>query len=144
MWERFERNERITIDGQGGMTVSGSDSWPDRCLRIPRQDLARLRRHWQPFVEQPVRPHTTLQVMADPYTGDDWRASGPLLSFSFGSLSERSVGLLWDGQLSLPEDLDTAVIGTLEVACSNSRLAKEYLLRGLPREVADRLECSTE
>ena len=144
IWEQFERSEHVIIDGKGGMTVSALDFWPNRCLRIPREDLARLRQDWQPFREHLVRSRTTLQVMTDPYTADDWRAYGPLLSLSFGSPSEKFFDLLWDGQLSLPEELDTAVIGTLEVVCSNSRLAKGYLRRGLPRQVADRLECPTE
>ena len=144
IWEHFERAEIVVVDGKGGMSVSAWNSWPDRCLRIPQEDLARLRQHWRLFLEQVDRSHTALDVMTDPYTGDGWRAYGPVLSFTFGSPAEKSFGLLWDGQLRLPEDLDTAVISTLEAICSNSRLAKKRLLGGLPRQVADRLECPTE
>ena len=144
IWEQFERADFVVIDGKGGMSVSAFNFWEDRCLRISQEDLARLRQHWRLFLEHVARSHTALWVMADPYTFDDWRAYGPVLSFSFGSPAERSFGLLWDGQLGLPEDLDTAVIGTLEVICSNSRLAKKRLLGGLPRQVADRLECPTD
>lgn len=133
----------MTIDGKGGMTVSALDSWPERCLKVSQEDLAEVSRYWRPFLEKTVRSRTTVQVMADPYTGDDWRAYGPLLSLSFGSTSEKVIELLWDGHLSLPEELDTAVIGTLELVCSNSRLARKYLLRDLPQQVASRLECST-
>lgn len=143
IWERFERNETIIIDGKGGMTVSAMDFWPNRCLRISQEDLTQVTQHWQPLLESLVRSHTTVQVMANPYTGDEWRPNGPLLWLSFGSPEQTSIELLWDGTRSLPKDLDTAVIGTLEVVCSNSRLAKGYLLRGLPRQVADRLECLT-
>jgi hypothetical protein len=80
--------------------------------------------------------------MVNPYTGDDWRADGPVLWLSISSLSEKHLQLMWDGQLSLPKELDIAVIGTLEMVCSNSRLAKKYLLQGLPHQVASRLECS--
>ena len=144
IWEQFERVDFVIIDGKGGMSVSAWNLWPDRCLRISQEDLARLRQHWRLFLEQVDRSHTALDVMADPYRFDGWRAYGPVLSFSFGSPAERSFQLLWDGQLRLPEELDTAVIGTLEVVCSNSRLAKKRLLGGLPRQVGDRLECSKD
>lgn len=142
MWERFERGESITIDARGGMTVATLSSWPDRCLRISREDLADLSRAWQPIVERLVRPRTDIQVMTHPFTGDDWRAYSTLVSLSFGSPSDKTFGLLWDGQLSLPEELDTALMATLEAVCSNSRLAKKYLLRDLPSQVAGRLACS--
>lgn len=142
IWEQFGRAEIVVIDGKGGMSVSAWNFWPDRCLRISQEDLARLRQRWRLFLDHVVSSHTDLYVMADPYTGDGWRPYGPVLSFSVGSPAEKSFGLLWDGQLGLPEDLDTAVIDTLEVVCSNSRLARKRLLGGLPRQVADRLECS--
>ena len=142
MWERFERGEVIRIDAKGGMTVSASNFWPERCLAISQEDLAEISGQWKPFLERVVRSQTTVQVMANPYAGDDWRAYGPLLSISFGSTSGKHVGILWDGQLSLPKELDDAVMGTLEVVCSNSRLAKRYLLRDLPQQIASRLECS--
>ena len=96
MWQRFERDAAFTIDGKGGMTLSVLDSLPNRCLRISEEDLARVTRHWQPVLESMVEPHGSAQVMVTPYTGDDWRAYGPVLSLSFGSPSETSVGLLWD------------------------------------------------
>ncbi len=143
MWERFERSDSISIDGKGGMTVFGLQSFPDRCLRISQEELAELSRDWQPFLEHLVKPRTDALVMVNPYTGDDWQAYGSLIELTFGSASEKVFGLLWDGQLSLPEELDTAVIGTLEMICSNGRLARKYLLRGLPQQVASRLECLT-
>jgi len=80
--------------------------------------------------------------MANPYLGnEDWRPDGSLLELSFGSASGKTLALLWDGQSSLPNDLDTAIMGTLEMVCSNSRLAKRYLFRDLPRQVTSRLEC---
>lgn len=142
MWERFEQGASITIDAGGRMAVSTLDLWPRRCPRIDQEELVEASGTWQPVLEKLVTPHTDLQVMANPYTGnDDWRADGPLLLLTFGSTSGKSLGLLWDGHSRLPKDLDTAVIGTLEMACSNSRLAKRYLLRDLPPQVANRLEC---
>jgi hypothetical protein len=142
IWERFERGASITIDARGSMAVSALNMWPERCPRIAREDLAEVSRSWQPVLERMVTPRTDLRAMADPDTGNtDWRPDGPLLSLLFGSASGQSLGLLWDGRSSLPKDLDTAVMGTLEMVCSSSRLAKKYLLRDLPREVASRLEC---
>lgn len=60
---------------------------------------------------------------------------------SYGPPSTKTLELLWNGRSSLPEDLDSAVIKTLETVCSNSRLAKKYLLRDLPQQVAVRLTC---
>jgi len=142
MWERFERGASITIDAGGSMAVSTLNMWPERCPRVPREDLVEVSGYWQSILQQMVMPHTDVVVMANPYRGDDdWRPDGPLLSLSFGSASGKSLGLLWDGQVSLPGDLDTAVLGTLELVCSNSRLAKRYLFRDLPRQVTSRLEC---
>jgi hypothetical protein len=142
MWERFERGASITIDARGSMAVSASNMWPERCPKMSQEDLVEVSRYWRPVIEQMVKPRTHFRVMANPDIGnDDWRPDGPLLSLSFGSASGKNLGLLWDGRSSLPEDLDTAVIGTLEMVCSNSRLAKRYLLRDLPRQVASRLEC---
>lgn len=142
MWERFERRSSMSIDARGSMAVSGKNMWPERCPKIPQDDLAEVSQYWQPLLEQMVRPHTGLQVMANPYTdNDDWRPDGPLLSLSFGSTSGKTLGLLWDCQSRLPQELDTAVMGTLEMMCSNSRLARKYLFRDLPRQVTGRLEC---
>jgi hypothetical protein len=80
--------------------------------------------------------------MENPITGDDWQAEGPVLALSLGTSPEKTVSLLWDGLLGLPKDLDAAVIGTLEMVCSSSQLAKRRLLQGLPHQVASRLECS--
>ena len=79
--------------------------------------------------------------MADPEMGEDWRPEGPLLSLSVSGASGNSLSLLWDGQSSLPEDLEAAVLTTLDLVCSNSRLGKRYLLRDLPRQLASRLDC---
>lgn len=142
MWERFERGASMTIDASGSMAVSALNMWPERCPKISQEDLVEVSGIWQPVLEPLVKSHTDLQVMANPFTGnDDWRPDGPLLSLSFRSASGKSLGLLWDGRASLQQDLDTAVMGTLEMACSNSRLAKRYLLRDLPRQVTSRLEC---
>lgn len=142
MWERFEHGASITVDVRGSMAVSTLSMWPRSCPRMPREDLSEISRYWQPLLEQMATPHTGLQVMANPYLGnEDWRPDGSLLELTFGSTSGKTLALVWDGQLSLPGELDTAVIGTLEMVCSNSRLAKRYLFRDLPREVTSRLEC---
>jgi len=147
MWERFERGSSITIDARGSMAVSTLSMWPRSCPRIPREDLSEVSRYWQPLLEQMATPHTRLQVMANPYLGnedlgnEDWRPDGSLLELTFGSAPGKTLALLWDGQSSLPGELNTAVIGTLEMVCSNSRLAKGYLFRDLPRQVTSRLEC---
>lgn len=143
MSERFEHGAFITINAKGRMAVSSLDLWPEKCPRIPQEDLVEVSRYWQPILERMVTSHKTLQVMANPYTfNDDWRPEGSLLELSFGSTAGKSLGLLWDFQSSLPKELDTAVMRTLEMVCSNSRLAKRYLLRDLPRQVTSRLNCS--
>lgn len=142
MSERFERGAFITIDATGRMAVSSLDLWPERCPRVPPEDLVEVSQSWQPVLERTVTPHTTLQVMANPYPyNDDWRPDGPLVALSFRSTAGKSLGLLWDGRSSLSKDLDTAVMGTFEMVCSTSRLAKRYLLRDLPRQVTSRLDC---
>lgn len=142
MSERFERGAYVTINARGRMAVSSLDLWPEKCPRIPQEDLVAVSQFWQPVLEGMVTPHTALQVMANPYTfNDDWRPDGSLVELSFGSTAGKSLGLLWDGRSSLPKDLDTAVMGILEMVCSNSRLAKRYLLRDLPRQVTSRLDC---
>jgi hypothetical protein len=142
MWERFERGASIRIDATGSMAVSALDMWPERCPTIPREDLAAVSRLWEALLEQMALPHTDLRVMANPEIGnEDWHPSESLLSLSFGSASGKSLGLLWDGESTLPEQLDTAVMATLELVCSNSRLAKKYLHRDLSRQVVSRLEC---
>lgn len=141
MWERFERQASMTIDATGKMVVA-SGSWPEQCPRIPQEDLAEVSRSWQPLLDRMTMSNIGLQVMANPYTfEDDWRPDGPLVDLSFGSTSAKTVGLLWDARSRLPEALDAAVMATLELVCSNSRRAKRYLLRGLPRQVTERLEC---
>lgn len=140
--ERFERGALITIDARGRMAVSSLDLWPQRCPRIPQEDLVAVSQHWQPVLERTVTPHTTLQVMENPFTfDDDWQPDGSLVELSFGSTTGKSLGLLWDGRSDLPKDLDSAVMGTLEMVCANSRLAKRYLLRDLPQQVTRRLSC---
>lgn len=117
-------------------------SVPPRCLRIPQEDLDAVSRIWQPLLERQDKAQTSLVVMKRPYTGDDWRADGPVLSLSYSSSTEDHFRLMWDARLSLPRELDIAVIATLEMVCSNSRLAKKHLLQGLPKEVGGRLQCS--
>jgi hypothetical protein len=138
--ERFDRGSIIIIDASGSMMVTDLMSWPESCPRIPPSDLAEVSRIWQPILERAPKDQTRLEV-GHLYRDDDGRAHGPFISLSFGATSGRTIGLLWDGQRSLPEDLDTAVFAILESACSNSRLARKYLLRDLPQQVANRLEC---
>lgn len=123
------------------MTVSALDMWPESCLTISREDLALIARTWQPFLDRVSTARTSLRALANPDLGHDWRPDGPVLSLSFDSASERRVQLLWDGRAGIPPDLDAAVIGTLETMCSHSRRAKKYMLRDLPPQIADRLDC---
>lgn len=142
MLERFERGASMNIDARGSMAVSGLNMWPQKCPRIPQEDLVAVSRSWQPILERMPAPHIGLQVMANPITdNEDWRPDGSLLSLSFGSASRKNLRLMWDGESSLPEDLDGPVMALLEMVCSNSRLARRYLLRDLPRSVTSRLEC---
>ena len=141
MWPLFERGAAIGLDADGAMTVSALNMWPESCLTISPEDLARVDRGWQPFLDQMSKARTGIRALANPHLGDDWRPDGPILSISFDSPSERRVELLWDGRSSLPPGLETAVIGTLETICSNSRRAKKYMLRDLPQQVAGRLDC---
>lgn len=137
----FERGAAIRLDADGAMTVSGLDMWPESCLTISREDLARIAENWQPFLDRVITARIRLRALANPDLGDDWRPDGPVLSLSFDLVSEQRVQLLWDGRTSLPPDLNTAVIGSLETMCSNSRRAKKYMLRDLPQQVANRLDC---
>lgn len=136
--DQFERGALITIDGRGSMAVSTLDLWPRSCPKLSQEDLVAVSHHWQPVLNQMVTPHAELQVMAKPYSG---HPEGPLLSLQFGPVSGKNLGVLWDGQSTLPQDLDIAVMATLEMVCANSRLARRYLLRDLPRQVASRLRC---
>jgi hypothetical protein len=141
MWPLFKRGAAIRLDADGAMTVSALDMWPESCPTISREDLARVARSWRPFLDRVTQARTDIRALANPHLGDDWRPDGPVLSLSYGSTSDRLVQLLWDGQSSLPPELETAVIGTLATMCSNSRRAKKYLLRDLPQQVAGRLDC---
>ncbi len=141
MWERFARGSTITVDGKGKMAVSGSGIWPESCPRAAPEDLGAAARTWRPVLDRTVTSHTDVLALASPPGDDDWRPDGPLLSLSFGAPSGKTVGLLWDGRSTLPPDLDTAVLETLEMVCSSSRRARKYLLRDLPPEVSGRLEC---
>jgi hypothetical protein len=139
----FARGAAIRLDADGTMTVSALNMWPESCRTISREDLARVARSWQPFLDQVTTARTDIRALANPRLGDDWRPDGPVLSLSFGSTSERLVQLLWDGRSRLPPELESAVIGTLKTMCSNSRRAKKYLLRDLPQQVAGRLDCQS-
>ena len=124
------------------MTVSTDPGWPRGCPRVAREDLDDVSRQWKAVLDWLVEPRVYLRFMANPeIEKDDWRPDGPLLELSFGSAGE-SVSFLWDGESSLPPKIDTAVVATLELMCSNSRLARRYLLRDLPPQVATRLACS--
>lgn len=141
---RAERGVSITLRTGGRMTVSALDMWPESCPRVAREDLAALSRSWQPVLAAAVTPRTEVRALANPRAfdgGPHAHPHAPLLSLSFGPPSGRSLQLLWDGRSTLPEDLDTAVIETLEMACSNSRRARRSLLRDLPPQVARRLDC---
>jgi hypothetical protein len=93
---------------------------------------------WQPVLERIVTPQPDVQMVANAAKG---RRDGPLLSLQFGPLSDKNLGVLWDGESPLPADVETAVMATLELMCSNSRVAKRRLLRDLPQQVAIRLKC---
>jgi len=146
LWERFEHDISIDIFADGFTTVQHGGIAPDTCSWIPQEELDAVRPYLEPyFTKEPSGP---LVCMGDnPYTWkDDWRAKGPLIFPVFypGEKELKGFGLFWDGKSCLPEDLETAVIGTLSMICSNSRFARKYLLRGLPEQVAGRLECSAE
>lgn len=136
--DRFVLNTFITIDDRGRMAVSRTDVWPRSCPKISGHELAAVSQLWQPILERIVTPHPDVPVVANATTG---RPDGPLLSLQFGPLADPRLGVLWDGRSTLSTDLEAAVMATLELMCSNSRLAERYLLRDLPREVASRLEC---
>lgn len=139
---RFANGASMNIGASGRMTVSGLDMWPRHCPTIPREDLAEVMRAWEPILRRLTRSETRIQMMANKYTGrDDWHPDGPLLSLTLMSGGKR-VDLLWDGSTPLSPDFDLAVMSTLEVVCSNSRPATRSLIRNLPRQVTNRLECT--
>jgi hypothetical protein len=151
MWERFKYGATIRIDTGGRVNVSTDAAWPERCPDLSQEDLVEISRNWQPILDQMALRHTDLRLMANADVHkDDWRPDGPLLELSFGSTSPKgststkTIGLLWDFWSSPPKDLYTAVMATLEVICSESRLARKYLLRDLPRPVFDQLECEVK
>lgn len=143
LWRHFARSRVVVIDGRGGMTVSEDDFWPERCTKISPRELAIVSQDWQRVFARQVGQRTDQQFMSQPFTGDGWKARTPILELSAGPASDKHLELLWDGRQRLPEELETAVISTLELICTHSRLAKKYLLEGLPEEVATRLDCST-
>lgn len=141
MWELFASGASIDIDSGGTIAVKKLNMVPRSCTGIAQQDLTEVAGYWDRVLEPMVRHQTTLIVMPNPPTGkEDWRPDGPLLSFSIVSASGKIVQLLWDGQSRLPQDLDRAVMGTLELMYSKNRLAKRYLLRDLPPQATSRLE----
>jgi hypothetical protein len=140
---RFAKGADMTIYTSGRMTVSGLDMWPRQCLTVPREELNELSRAWEPVLRQMVRSETSIQWMAHQITfEDDWQHEGPLISITLVG-SVKRVDLLWDGFTPLPPELDTAVMRTLQIACSHSRVARGDLVRNLPRQLSDRVECST-
>lgn len=142
MPERFERGAVMWIDADGSMAVSRLDLWPLRCPRIAADDLAQVSRLWQPILDWLPKPRTGYHALTDPNVWrHDWRPDGPVLSLTLGSPSGKVFDVLWDGRSSLPGELGVAVMATLEMVCSNSRLARRSLLRDLPPQVAGRLEC---
>lgn len=147
MSDRFRYGAVTNIDARGHIRVSTLNHWPQRCPDLSQEELVRLSRNWQPIFDQTETPQSVLRFMANPdVEATDWRPDGPLLQLSVGSTkgtttSGKSIALFWDFHASLPESLEIAVMRTLNVVCSNSRLAKKYLLRDLPPPVASQLEC---
>ena len=143
----FGHSASIVVDDRGGMyTTDGStdrSNWPEGCVSVPAEELAAVSRSWAPVIERAGGRTMPLHRMEHPYTGEDWRPYGPFISLSFGSAESR-FGLLWDGQSYLAEDLDAAVMRTLEMVCSNGRNARKILLRDLPAQVVARLECARQ
>jgi hypothetical protein len=141
MWKLFERGAAIHVDGDGNMTVSSLDMWPESCPKMSREALARVDQGWQPFLDRVKEDGFAIMALADPDLWDGWQPDGPVLELSFRSSSGQLVQLMWDYRSSLPADLEDAVLGTLEELCSNSRRAKKYLLRDLPQQVAVGRDC---
>ena len=115
MWRRFERGAAMSVNTKERMTVSFLNMWPERCPSVSQEDLAEVSRYWQPVVEQVFGPRTRIMMMRNPYTwSDDWVPDGPYVELTYGTVSGESVALMWDGESALPEELDVAVMGTLE------------------------------
>jgi hypothetical protein len=143
MWERFERGDSMEIAAGGTMAVGTLHPRPRTCPRVAREEVVELSRIWDTILEPLRRRENFLMVMpGNPYTWkDEWRPDGPLVEVSVVSPSGKNLGLMWDGRTRLSKSLDDAVMGTLEVFCSNSRLAERYLRRDLPQETSSRLQC---
>jgi hypothetical protein len=141
MWELYASGASIEIHDNGKMEIATLSKWPQSCTKISQDDLDRVSRYWEPVLKRLPRPHCDLLMMPNPPTGKkDWRPDGPMVELWFGSTSGQSVWVLWDGQSTLPKDLDSAVMGTLELMRSKNGLAKKYLSRNLPPQVSHRLE----
>lgn len=158
MWQRFESGASITIRQTGRMAVSTLSMWPQQCPTVPEEDLLEVSRVWEPVVQKweptlrkmaenspyPSMKQAPIHRLAKPFTGmEGWEADGPLVELSLQFPSGKTLQLLWDGT-PLPPDLDTSVMSTLEIACSNSRLARKYLAGGLPPQVSSRLKCQAK
>jgi hypothetical protein len=147
----FGHQANIVVHDRGGMMTTDESSWPEGCGNVPAEELAAVSRSWASVIERrratgsggSAGDRMTLDRMDHLYTGEDWRPYGPLISISFGR-AESGFGLLWDGQAYLAEDLDAAVMRTLEMVCSNGRNARRILLRDLPPQVVARLECARQ
>lgn len=139
-WEFFRRSYVMTVDVSGGLTVSEGDFWPERCTSIGSESLQSIQEVLAPYLTgEPRVP--TVNMLEAPFTGkDDWRPQGSLIELSFGAKGA-NLQLLWDGKAKLPDDLDQAIIATMDLVCDRSHLAKSYLSRSLPEEVSSRLEC---
>jgi hypothetical protein len=135
----FGHTAVMSVDSRGAMYTTDESSWPEGCVTVRAEELATVSRSWEPMIE-PDRA-INLERMEHPFTDESWRPYGPLISLTFGSI-ETNLGLLWDGQSSLPEDLDAAVMRTLEMFCSNGRKARKILHRDLPQQLVARLECA--
>ena len=135
---RFDVNDEFTLDVQGGMTVARG-AQPSSCTRVSQERLAKVERLWLSYLDR-SQPGPVLYVLTNPFTGPDWYDEGPIVHLQFLA-SGADFQLFWDGRLDLPEQLDAAVIGTLEMVCSKRRSAKK-LLRALPPQVGARLGCA--
>jgi hypothetical protein len=147
----FGHKANIVVDDRGGKVTYDGSSWPEGCVTVSAEELAAVSRSWAPVLERVAeqmkragKRTMTSYRMEHPLTDESWRPYGPVMSLSFGPPAGTSFRLVWDGQASLPEDIDAAVSRTLEMFCSKGRNARRILLRDLPQQVVARLECARE
>ena len=139
---QFEQGASFTIDSTGRMKVTRLDVWPRHCPTISPASFGQLSREVQPVLDRLPRRQNVWRAMKNQYRGgDEWQPDGPLVHVTFGTPFGPTLQLLWDGRTRLPEDVENAVLKTLDAGCANSGLARKYLLRDLPPEVSSRLKC---